>query len=217
MRDLLRCTADFEREYATKEEWVRESMLARQRLEKLTEMVTRIETELENGQGLAAEIGRAGSALQMSLFGEETLGQPVMGSESPTQRLAWERRLLGYPVSGLREPLKPVAERLPEHTPLHRLPEMPGRSIPVAGVRLPGWTGGEGFYLWDGATWAIVKGLEKTPASWEPLLLRGRWAVDEWGMGWLQATSNPSEATSLVLFGTGTIGLAWFGRAALKK
>ena len=63
IRDLVRCTADFEREYATKEEWVRESMLARQRLEKLTEMVTRIETELDNGQGLAAEIGRATAAM----------------------------------------------------------------------------------------------------------------------------------------------------------
>ena len=63
IRDLLRCTAEFEREYATKEEWVRESMLARQRLERLTEMMTRIETELENGQGLAAEIGRATAAM----------------------------------------------------------------------------------------------------------------------------------------------------------
>ncbi len=45
IRDLSRATAEFEREYATKEEWVRESMLARQRLERLTELVTRIETE----------------------------------------------------------------------------------------------------------------------------------------------------------------------------
>src|SRR5687767_10618775 len=59
IRDLLRSTADFEREYTTKEEWVRESMLARQRLERLTEMVTRIEVELENGQGLASEFTRA--------------------------------------------------------------------------------------------------------------------------------------------------------------
>ena len=63
VRDLLRLTSVFEREYATKEEWVRESMLARQRLEKLTEIVTRIETELENGQGMAAELGRATAAM----------------------------------------------------------------------------------------------------------------------------------------------------------
>jgi len=59
IRNLSRATAEFEREYATKEEWVRESMLARQRLERLTEMVARIQAELETGQGLAAEIGRA--------------------------------------------------------------------------------------------------------------------------------------------------------------
>jgi hypothetical protein len=54
IRDLLRSTAEFERECATKEEWVRESMLARQGLERLTEMVARIETELENHQTRAA-------------------------------------------------------------------------------------------------------------------------------------------------------------------
>ena len=63
IRDLLRSTADFEREYTTKEEWVRESMLARQRLERLTEMVTRIEVELENGQNLASEFTRATQAI----------------------------------------------------------------------------------------------------------------------------------------------------------
>ena len=38
-------------------------MLARQRLEHLTELVTRIEAELENGQGLASQIGRAATAM----------------------------------------------------------------------------------------------------------------------------------------------------------
>ena len=60
---LIKSTADFEREYATKEEWVRESMVARQRLEKLTEMITRIQTELENGHGVAAEMGRIAAAM----------------------------------------------------------------------------------------------------------------------------------------------------------
>lgn len=63
VRDLLRASAEFEREYTTKEEWVRESMLARQNLERLTEMVTRIGAELENGQGVAAELSRMTSAV----------------------------------------------------------------------------------------------------------------------------------------------------------
>lgn len=47
IRDLLARTAAFEREYTTKEEWVRESMLARQQLERLTELATRIQAEVE--------------------------------------------------------------------------------------------------------------------------------------------------------------------------
>jgi DNA polymerase-3 subunit alpha len=135
----------------------------------------------------AAEVERAGSALQMPLFGEGALGRSTMESESPAQRLAWERRLLGYPVSGLREPLKLVSDRLPKCVPLHSLHETEGGAVTVAGVRLPGWTGGEGFYLWDGVVWIVVKGLEKLPSSWEPLILHGRWGIDEWGMGWLRA------------------------------
>jgi hypothetical protein len=63
IRGLLKRTATFDREYATKEEWIRESMLARQRLEHLTELVTRIEAELDTGQCLASEIGRASTAM----------------------------------------------------------------------------------------------------------------------------------------------------------
>ena len=60
---LVRRTAEYDREFATKEEWLRESMLARQRLERLTELVTRIEAELDGERGLAAEIGRATTAM----------------------------------------------------------------------------------------------------------------------------------------------------------
>jgi|GEM_PF-727690 len=63
IRDLLQSTSEFEREYATKEEWVRESMLARQRLERLTELVTRIQAELESGQSMAAQLGQAAAAI----------------------------------------------------------------------------------------------------------------------------------------------------------
>ncbi|MBP7935865.1 MAG: hypothetical protein KA354_14565 [Phycisphaerae bacterium] len=63
IHELVRSTADFEREYTTKEEWVRESMYARQRLERLTELVTRIQVELENGHGVAVQIGRMAAAM----------------------------------------------------------------------------------------------------------------------------------------------------------
>ncbi len=63
IHELIKSTSDFEREYATKEEWVRESMVTRQRLEKLTEMITRIQAELENGHGVAAEMGRIAAGM----------------------------------------------------------------------------------------------------------------------------------------------------------
>ena len=62
----------------------------------------------------------------MSLFGQGSWGHPEVLPESLDQRLVWENHLLGYPVSALKEPLKLVADRLPEHVPLRRLPEVIG-------------------------------------------------------------------------------------------
>ncbi len=137
----------------------------------------------------AEEIERAGSTLQMSF----AFGRPQTAPESLAQRIAWEKQLLGYPPSGLAEPLGSVADRLPEYVPLRRLPEMAGRPVTVAGVRLSGWRGGNRFYLWDGETWIAVQIVtpegkaRPRPPSWEVLLLRGRWVGDEWGMYRLQA------------------------------
>ena len=132
----------------------------------------------------AGEVGRAGSARQMSF----SFGRPAVPPEPLAQRLAWERHLLRHPVSALREPLALVAQRLPAHVPLSELPGARAREVTVAGVRLPGWTGGQGFHLWDGHTWVMAKtgGAQRAPAPWEPLLLRGRWTGDEWGNHWLQ-------------------------------
>ena len=136
----------------------------------------------------AEEIDRAGSALQMSLFGEGPLAHSQVEPETLEQRLTWERHLLGYPISVLEEPLRPVADQLPPYVELQRLPESAGNVVVVAGIRLPGWTGGEGFYLWDGGTWIVAKtrDAQRSPAVWEPLLLRGRWVSDEWGTHWIQ-------------------------------
>ncbi|MCG3138871.1 MAG: hypothetical protein HJJLKODD_02740 [Phycisphaerae bacterium] len=54
---------EYERNYTTKEEWLREAMHARQQLEKLTDLVTRIQVELENGQGLAHQMAQATQAI----------------------------------------------------------------------------------------------------------------------------------------------------------
>ena len=47
MGEVRRRVADFERDYTTKEEWLRECMLARQTLQRLGETTVRIETRLQ--------------------------------------------------------------------------------------------------------------------------------------------------------------------------
>jgi len=84
LHELLKATADFERAYTTKEEWVRESMVARQRLEKLGEMMARLQAEMENGHGVAAELGRTASATcqvaqRLAMLCEQIFGGPEGG------------------------------------------------------------------------------------------------------------------------------------------
>ncbi|MGC9336378.1 MAG: hypothetical protein ACP5JJ_19755, partial [Anaerolineae bacterium] len=132
----------------------------------------------------AADIERAGSALQMS-FG---FGQPPVPAEPAAQRLAWEQRLLGQPVSV--HPLQLVADRLPgDCLPLRQVAAAAHGPLTLAGVRLPGWTGGQGFFLGDGDDFLIVRQdpAAETPPAWQPLLVRGQCRSDEWGSLWVQA------------------------------
>jgi hypothetical protein len=130
----------------------------------------------------AREIQQAGSALQMTF----DFARPKVTPESPAQRLAWERHVLGQPISV--HPLDLVREQLPEYLPLRTLPEQLGRRVWTAGVRLPGWTGGPGFFLGDGEAFVVAHGnpSTKAPPPWQPLLVRGLWLGDEWGSYWLQ-------------------------------
>jgi hypothetical protein len=112
-----------------------------------------------------------------------------LSPQDRAQRLAWEQRILGLPVSALAHPLGAVIGPVPDHLPLRRLGETPGRPVTVAGVRLPGWTGGPGFFLADGDAFVIAKGDKslRAPTAWRPLVVRGRWLSDNWGNAWLQA------------------------------
>jgi DNA polymerase III alpha subunit len=130
----------------------------------------------------ADEMERAGSTLQMAF----AFSRPQVPAESPVQRLNWEQQLLGQPVSV--HPLELVADRLAEHLPLQHLPDRSGHRVAVAGVRLPGWTGGQGFFLGDARTFVVTR-YERTgpaPRPWQPLIVEGRWLGDEWGGWWLQ-------------------------------
>ncbi len=132
---------------------------------------------------MVAELGgMAGNTRQLSFDFVQAQAVP----ETPAERLAWERRILGWQVS--LTPLDPVADRLPVDAALAELPSHPGRRLRTAGFRLPGWTGGKGFWLGDGRAYhiAIAAAGLALPRSWEPVLALGRWLSDEWGMGWFQ-------------------------------
>ncbi|GAB4443819.1 MAG: DNA polymerase III subunit alpha [Anaerolineae bacterium] len=122
-----------------------------------------------------------GSALQLAL----PFDRPAVPPDTPAQRLAWERFVLGLPVSVT--PLDVLAERPAGASPLAELPETGGQPVTVLGYRLPGWTGTTGFYLSDGRTFVLARGSEllKTPPVWQPLEFRGRWQRDAY-TGWLQ-------------------------------
>ena len=134
----------------------------------------------------AEDLRRSGHAGQMG-FG--FLGGDV-AAESAADRLAWETELLGQPVS-----VHPVAlvPRPPGCIVLADLPSQSGKPVTVIGARLPGWTGGKGFFLGDSAGFVVVRGDRDrgagAPKPWEVVILRGRWQMDPWGGGVLGVDS----------------------------
>ncbi len=142
--------------------------------------------------------GQGKGIMQMALPFE----RPTVPAESVGQRLAWEMAILGMPVSDhplanvvanvvtnvVANVVANVAEQLPEVVPLCDVANYAGQVVTVAGVRLPGRTGVEGFYVDDGSTFVLVRLAKalKSPAPWQPVSLRGRWVSDEFGTGWLQ-------------------------------
>jgi hypothetical protein len=130
--------------------------------------------------------GRAGSTRQLSFA---FTGDSAVTPETPIQRVAWETEALGQPVS--THPLEAVAPQ-PGVVTLTALPATQGRYATIRGVRLPGWTGGKGFFLGDGHDFVTVvpaKELAETAwrKLWRPLQLSGWWRQDEWQGEWFQA------------------------------
>lgn len=78
--DLRRFLAEFGRDYATKEEWLRECMQTRRTVERLSEVTARIESILEAFVGLPAApagiaeraIGSAGYRGRRAVRGDDT-------------------------------------------------------------------------------------------------------------------------------------------------
>ncbi len=142
----------------------------------------------ESRNALLAEaetMRRSGGAGQLALFAFG--GSAAVEAETAGRRLAWEKQLLGLPLSAHPADL---CRRDPAMLPVASLAETAGRPVTTLGVRVPGGTGGRGFYLDDGRGMVLVRepGQER-PLAWRPLIVRGRWRVDPWGGGWFQAES----------------------------
>lgn len=60
---LRRALGQFERDHATKEEWLRESMAARRHIERLSEAIVRLETDTEQTHALARRVDAAARAV----------------------------------------------------------------------------------------------------------------------------------------------------------
>ena len=135
----------------------------------------------ENRAALLAEAKaytRAGSTRQMSLFSmAETIN---VTPDSEADRLAWETTLLGWPISA--QPLALV--NVPDGVlPIRAWEEKGNRPVIVAGYRLPGYTGGKGFYFSDGDDYLLVRSGDKVrPRTWQPVALTGHWREDAWGV-----------------------------------
>lgn len=140
------------------------------------------------------DIRRAGSAQQLPLLALESAVTP----ETATQRLAWERAVMGYPLGTLQTLLPQLRDAHTDALPLAALPER--QRVRIAGVRLPGWSRGPDFFLWDGATWLLTKlgGKQPLPPAWEPLLVTGIRQTDGWGMTWVQVETWTTAGSRVV-------------------
>ncbi|MCA9932053.1 MAG: hypothetical protein KC419_26395, partial [Anaerolineales bacterium] len=132
-------------------------------------------------------VARAGSAAQMAF---DFVGKTAVPPETLAEQLQWETYILGWPISV--NPIATAADQTADDMPIHYLPRLLDQRTTTAGVRLPGWTGGSGFFLGDGTNFVIAR-LDKRAESrgnikpWQPLRLSGFWRQDEWGGGFFAA------------------------------
>jgi DNA polymerase-3 subunit alpha len=138
----------------------------------------------ESRSALLAEakgIKRSGTERQMAFPFATTKAEP----ETAQEAMRWEMQILGYPISV--HPLD-LLKDIPEHVPLRDLSDFEGELVSTVGVKLPGWTGGDGFFFGDGDTFIVAR-LDRgqiQPRIWQPQLLQGRWIGDGMGTFWFK-------------------------------
>lgn len=115
------------------------------------------------------DISRAGSVQQLGFAFDRVHVEP----ESAGQRLAWETHLLGLPMT--ETPLTALPHSSPSLGSLADLYVQPGQLASAAVYRVPGWTGGSGFFISDGNDFIVAR--LQTDASlpaWQPVVVQGR-------------------------------------------
>jgi DNA polymerase III alpha subunit len=134
----------------------------------------------------AGDIQRAGSTKQMVFVFDDAFDIPA---DTKAERLEWEHHILGRPISV--HPLDLVDSSAYDAIRLQDIAETKGRPVSVPGIRLPGWTGGPGYFFGDQETFVIARQDDslKKPKAWLPFIIRGRWLGDKWGTHWLQVES----------------------------
>ncbi len=140
------------------------------------------------GESRAAMLAEAGQTPGNGQLGFDFLAPAKAPAETLEQQLLWERHLLGFPVSA-----NPIAAQKGKAwaniAPIAHLRSNIRKRVVIAGVRLPGWTGGKGFFFGDGDDFIRVVGIADAKIkSWQPHQLKGRYLIDKWGTALFEAT-----------------------------
>ncbi len=115
------------------------------------------------------DITRAGSVQQLGFAFEHALVE----AESAAQRLAWEKSLLGLPIT--ETPLTVLTRSNDRLGSLADVQWQPGTWVSAGVYRLPGWTGGAGFFISDGRDFIVARlQTGEPPPVWQPVVVWGR-------------------------------------------
>jgi DNA polymerase III alpha subunit len=130
---------------------------------------------------------RSGSPLQRS-FEFMQVDMSLTEAETAAERLAWERRILGMPVSV--HPLQVLPDWIDDRIPLREVEGRLDQRVETYGTRLPGWGRGRSFFLSDPEHVIFCRIPDpnqlEIPPAWVPLRVYGAWRRDSWGGGWFE-------------------------------
>ena len=114
------------------------------------------------------EVVRSGSIQQLGFAFDRS---PVE-AESAAERLAWEKVLLGLPVS--ETPLTALAKSRDVIGSLADFRSQPRARVSASVYRVPGWTGGSGFFISDGRDLMVSRAQSGDAIKpWQPVVIKG--------------------------------------------